>query len=222
MRSAPSELGYDAIFCWRLGAAISGGNAAGELPYAAEGARPRAMAWLFCLFAACPLESFFRSEGCLGRGVEEYAALEAYVNRTGGPDDPDGARELYRTLREVLVESSSGMPAEDEPGDAMEVFLHLFAHFDKILQRTPCDRPATLESSHYDADDARAALGAVRRKVWWPRPDGVISTAFVHYERQVTKFDHHLNRSGHVRKDSDKTDIVWHHAMRGARVRRAH
>ena len=159
---------------------------------------------LYCFFAACPLESFFRSEGCLGRGVEEYAALEAYVNRTGGPDDPDGARELYRTLREVLVESSSGMPAADQPGDAMEVFLHLFAHFDKILQRTPCDRPATLESSHYDADDARAVLGAVRRKVWWPRPDGVISTAFVHYERQVTKFDHHLNRSGRVRKDSDR------------------
>jgi len=161
------------------------------------------MVSLFCLFAACPLESFLlRGEGWLGSGVEEYAALEAYVNRTGGPDGPDGARALLTTLREVLMESDSSMPAEDEPGDAMDVFRIIFSHLDDILQRKPCDRPAMLESSHYDGDDARAVLGAVQHQVG-PMPDGVLAAAIGHYERKVTKYDHPVSRRGLLNEDSD-------------------
>ena len=163
---------------------------------------------LYCLFAACPLESFLgaperRPPHWLGRGVEEYAALEAYVNRTGGPDGPDGARALLTTLREVLMESYENMPAEGQPGDAMEVFVISYSHFNDVLQRKPCDRPATLESSHYDGDDARAVLGAVQHQVG-PMPDGVIAAATGHYARQVTKYDHPFSRSGQIRtEDSD-------------------
>ena len=166
------------------------------------------MVSLFCLFAACPLESFLgaperRPPHWLGRGVEEYAALEAYVNRTGGPDGPDGARALLTTLREVLMESHENMPAEGQPGDAMEVFVISYSHFNDVLQRKPCDRPATLESSHYDGDDARAVLGAVQHQVG-PMPDGVIAAATGHYARQVTKYDHPFSRSGQIRtEDSD-------------------
>ncbi|CAH0375623.1 unnamed protein product [Pelagomonas calceolata] len=144
------------------------------------------MVSLFCLFAACPLESFLRAEGCLGRDVGVYAALEAYVNRTGGPDGPDGARVLLTTLRQVLMESHSNFPAEGQPGDAMDVFADILSHFDDILARIPCDRPVTLASSHYDADDAGAVLRAAQSQVG-PMPPGVLYAELASYERRVTK-----------------------------------
>lgn len=129
---------------------------------------------LYCLFAALPLESMLRA-GHRDRGVEAYAELHAYVYRTGGPDDAAGARALLATLREVLATHSSYMPVEGKPGDASDVLRATGTLLEKNVKRP---RPAaTLESSYYDADDARAtktALGFGDERFW---SSGVVSYA---------------------------------------------
>ena len=62
------------------------------LPYAAEGERPRAMAWLFCLFAAAAADSL--------QNLQE----------ADGEEDPD--QYLAEAELEGVIEAGEGMMSE--------------------------------------------------------------------------------------------------------------
>ena len=147
---------------------------------ATEGFTPRSLPldrtddyWgaLYLLFAALPRESVLCGAGCqdggVEAGVEAYASLQAYVYRTGGPDDEAGARALLATLREAVARYSTQSFAEGEPCDAEACLYALESLLNKNAGQ-PRRKAATLESSHYDADDALAIATALGVRDYGP------------------------------------------------------
>ncbi|CAH0363818.1 unnamed protein product [Pelagomonas calceolata] len=120
------------------------------------------MVSLFCLFAACPLESFLRAEGCLGRDVGVYAALEAYVNRTGGPDGPDGWANAPGVLYAELA-SYERRVTKDETGDFDVVELNCFL---RLQPRGGASLYDMIDAAIAPEQFGGASNGTLQRTIW--------------------------------------------------------
>ena len=172
---------------------------------ATEGFTPRSLPldrtddyWgaLYLLFAALPRESVLCGAGCQDRGVEAYASLQAYVYRTGGPDDEAGARALLATLREAVARYSTQSFAEGEPCDAEACLYALESLLNKNAGQ-PRRKAATLESSHYDADDALAIATALGVRDYAPWETArAWSSGVVNYACNFQQLDEQIANPG--------------------------
>ena len=176
---------------------------------ATEGFTPRSLPldrtddyWgaLYLLFAALPRESVLCGAGCqdggVEAGVEAYASLQAYVYRTGGPDDEAGARALLATLREAVARYSTQSFAEGEPCDAEACLYALESLLNKNAGQ-PRRKAATLESSHYDADDALAIATALGVRDYAPWETArAWSSGVVNYACNFQQLDEQIANPG--------------------------
>ena len=176
---------------------------------ATEGFTPRSLPldrtddyWgaLYLLFAALPRESVLCGAGCqdggVEAGVEAYASLQAYVYRTGGPDDEAGARALLATLREAVARYSTQSFAEGEPCDAEACLYALECLLNKNAGQ-PRRKAATLESSHYDADDALAIATALGVRDYAPWETArAWSSGVVNYACNFQQLDEQIANPG--------------------------
>ena len=155
---------------------------------------------LYLLFAALPRESVLCGAGCqdggVEAGVEAYASLQAYVYRTGGPEDEAGARALLATLREAVGRYSTQSFAEGEPCDAEACLYALECLLNKNAGQ-PRRKAATLESSHYDADDALAIATALGVRDYAPWETArAWSSGVVNYACNFQQLDEQIANPG--------------------------